>query len=124
VSVEVTRLAADGVLEFAFVEMFITVEPPLPVPLTVAQDLVASSPRRGVVTLQWTNPPISSATTLQVNRSNGPARRQTQMTWSVALDQTSFTDSTAKPGINYTYVLTASNGPATAFSNAVTISAR
>jgi hypothetical protein len=123
ISAEVTRLAADGTVDYGFAQVFITVTTSASLPLAVAQDLVASSPRRGEVALRWTNP-ASSATTLQVVRVNGPARRQSQMSWNVALDQSRFTDNTAKPGISYNYSLVASNGTATVFSNTVTISPR
>lgn len=119
-NVRVDRIAPDGVYEYGYAEFLITVTAP---ELAVAQNLRATSPRRGQVRLTWTNPP-SSATVLQVNRVNGTPRRSTQVTRDVGLTQTSYLDTTVRSGTRYTYTLTATDGTATVFSNSVVITAR
>lgn len=120
VTLHTERLAADGVAELGYAQVLITVTEP---PLAVAQDLRATTNRRGQVVLTWTNP-RSSATALQLNRVHTVGRRSVQVTWPLGLTQTSFTDTTARNGTRYTYTLSASNGTATVFSNQVTISPR
>jgi hypothetical protein len=121
-NVRVDRIAPDGVYEYGYAEFLITVTE-ASLPLAVANDLRATSPRRGQVRLTWTNPP-SSATMLQINRVNGTPRRSTQVTRNVGLTQTSYLDTTVRSGTRYTYTLTASDGRNTVFSNSVVITAR
>lgn len=121
-NVRVDRIAPDGVYEYGYAEFLITVTE-ASLPLAVANDLRATSPRRGQVRLTWTNPP-SSATMLQINRVNGTPRRSTQVTRNVGLTQTSYLDTTVRSGTRYTYTLTASDGTNTVFSNSVVITAR
>lgn len=122
IAMRAERLAADGSAEVGYAQSIVTVPLAPPTPLAVASDLAATATRRGVV-LRWTNP-VSSATSLQVNRVNGTRRRSFQMTWDVGLAQTRFVDTTARRGVRYTYTLTAQNGTATATSNAVVITRR
>ena len=120
VTLRAERLAADGIAEIGYAQVLITVTEP---PLAVAQNLRATSPRRGQVVLTWTNP-RSSATGLQLNRVHTVGRRSVQVTWPLALTQSRFTDTTARSGTRYTYTLSATKDTATVFSNSVTISPR
>ena len=106
--------------EIGYAQVLITVTEP---PLAVAQNLRATSPRRGQVVLTWTNP-RSSATGLQLNRVHTVGRRSVQVTWPLALTQSRFTDTTARSGTRYTYTLSATKDTATVFSNSVVITAR
>jgi PKD repeat protein len=100
--------------------VIIVVAPP---PLVAPGDLSATSPARGQIRLTWTNP-VSSATSLAVERCKGSGCTSFARIAVLAGSATSFLDSTVKRGTTYRYRLGASDATATVYSNIATAVSR
>jgi hypothetical protein len=93
--------------------VIITVTAP---PLVAPSNLAASGAVRDQVRLTWTNP-VSSATSLSVERCKGTGCTSFSRIATVGTSAIGYTDSTVKRRTTYRYRLAASNSTGTVYSN-------